>query len=117
MEKTYTEIQNVSNPKIVEVMKENEVSSSLHQKTILKAQELHDTIAMGNQESNGYIEDWFHSIFLQHHSILQQFLAPSFQGKLAFHTLLFINMHFSNLGMYTLEAFFRKCLHWKYSYA
>ena len=38
LEKTYTETQNVSNPKIVEVMKENEVSSSLHQQTILKSQ-------------------------------------------------------------------------------
>ena len=102
----YIEIQNVSNPKIVEVLKENEVSSSPHQQTILNTQELHDMMDMGNQESKGYIEDWFHSIFLQHHSILQQFLAPSFQWKLASHTLLFINMHFSNLGMYILEALF-----------
>jgi len=98
-------------------MEENEVSSRLHQQVILKAQELHDMMAMGNQESKGYIEDWFHSIIcLQHHSILQQFFAPSFQGKLASHTLIFINMHFSNLGMYILEALFRKWLHWKYSY-
>ena len=95
LEKTYTETQNVSNPKIVEVMKENEVSSSLHQQTILKAQEIHDTMAMGNQKSNKYIEYWFHSIIcLQHHSNFQQFLAPTFQGKLASHTLIFINMHF-----------------------
>ena len=88
-------------------MKENEVSSSLHQQTILKPQEFHDTMDMENQGSKGYIEDWFHSIIcLQHHSILQQFLAPSFQGKLASHTLLFINMHFSNLGMYIIEALF-----------
>ena len=38
LEKTYTEIQNVPNPKIVEVMKENEVSSSLHQQAILNTQ-------------------------------------------------------------------------------
>jgi len=64
-------------------------------------------MAMGNQESKGYIEDWFHCIIcLQPHSILQQFLAPSFEGKLAFRTLLFINMHFSNLGMYILKALF-----------
>ena len=62
LEKTYIEIQNVSSSKIVEVMEENEVSSSLHQQVILKAQELHDMMAMGNQESKGYIEDWFHSI-------------------------------------------------------
>ena len=112
LEKTYTKIQNVSNPKIVEVMKENEVSSSLHQQTILKAQELHDMMAMGNQGSKGYIEDWFHSIIcLQYHSMFQQFLAPSFQGKLASHTLIFINMHFSNLGMYILGALFQKWLH------
>ena len=99
LEKTYTEIQNVSNPKIVEVMKENEVSSSLHQQTILKTQELHDMMAMENQESKGYIEDWFHSIiFWQSYSMLQQFLAPSFQGKLASHTLIFINMHFFKFG-------------------
>ena len=53
-------------------MEENEVSCRLHQQTILKAQELHGM--MGNQESNGYIEDWFHSITcLHHHSILQLF--------------------------------------------
>ena len=86
-------------------MEENELTSSLHQQTILKAQELHDAMAMVNQESKGYIKDWFQSIIcLQHHSILQQFLAPSFQGKLASHTLIFINMHFSNLGMYIPEA-------------
>ena len=62
LEKTYNEIQNVSNSKIVEVMEENEVSFSLHQQAILKAQELHGMMAMGNQESKGYIEDWFHSI-------------------------------------------------------
>ena len=45
-------------------MEENELTSSLHQQTILKAQELHDMMAMGNQESKGYIEDWFHSICL-----------------------------------------------------
>jgi len=38
LEKTYTEIQNVSNPKIVDVMEKNEVSSSLHQQYILKVQ-------------------------------------------------------------------------------
>ena len=37
LEKTYNEIHNVSNSKIVKVMEENEVSSSLHQQTILKA--------------------------------------------------------------------------------
>jgi len=74
-------------------------------------------MAMGNQESSGYIKDWFHSIiFLQHHYMLQQFLAPSFQGKLASHTLIFFNMFFSNLGMYILEALFLKWFHYKYSY-
>ncbi len=107
LEKTYNEIHNVSNAKIVEAMEENEVSFTMHQQAILKAQELHDMMAMGNQESKGYIEDWFHSITcLQHHSILQQFLIPFFQGKLASHTLISINMHFSNLGMYVLEALF-----------
>ena len=98
-------------------MEENELTSSLHQQTILTAQELNDMVDMGNQDNNGYIEDWFHSIIcLQHHSMLQQFLIPFFQGKLASHTLLFINMHFSNLGMCIREAVFRKWLHWKYSY-
>ena len=64
MEKTYNEIQNVSNSKIVEAMEENEVSFSMHQQVILKAQELHDMMAMGNQEIKRYIEDWFHSICL-----------------------------------------------------
>jgi len=51
----------------------------LHQQAVLEAQELHDMMAMGNQENKGYIEYWFHSIIcLQHHSILQQFLIPSF---------------------------------------
>ena len=73
----------------------------MHQQTILKSQELHDTMDMGNRGSKEYIEDWFHSIIcLQHQSILQQFLASSFQGKLASHTLIFINIHFSNLVMY-----------------
>jgi len=74
-------------------------------------------MAMESQEIKGYIEYLFHSIIcLQHHSILQQFLMPSFQEKLASHTLIFINMHFSNLGMYILEALFRRWFHWKYSY-
>ena len=116
-EKTYNEIQNVSNSKIVEVMEENEVSFSLHQQAILKAQELHDMMATVNHQSKGYIEDWFHSITcLQDHPILQQFLTPFFQGKLASHTLIFINMHFSNLGMHIHESLFRKWFHWKYSY-
>ena len=54
-EKSYNDIQNVSNSEIVEVMEENEVSSRLHQQVILKSQELHDMMAMGNQESKGYI--------------------------------------------------------------
>ena len=93
-------------------MEENEVSYSMYQQAILKAQELHSMMAIGNQESKGYIEGWFKSITcLQHHSILQQFLTPSFQGKLASHNLIFINMHFSNLGIYKLEALFRKWRH------
>ena len=96
-------------------MEENELTSSLYQQTILKAQEPHDM--MENQENKGYIEDWFHSITcLQHCSTLQQFLTPSFQGKLASHTLIFINMHFSNLGMCIYEALFLTWFHWKYSY-
>jgi len=84
----------------------------MYQQAILKAQELHDMMAMRNQESKGYIEYWFHSITcLQPCSILQQFLIPFFQGKLAFHTLIFINMHFLNLGMCIHEALFRKWLH------
>ena len=55
LEKTYNEIQNVSNSKIVEVMGKNEVSFSMHQQVILKAQELHDMMDMGNQQSKGYI--------------------------------------------------------------
>ena len=98
-------------------MEENELTSSLHQQTILTAQELNDMMDMRNQENDGYIEDWFHSITCsQHCSTLQQFLTPSFQGKLASHTLIFINMYFSNLGMCILEALFLKWFHWKYSY-
>jgi len=116
-QKTYIEIGNISNPKIVEVMEEKEVSSSLHQQVVLETQELHDMTTMGNQESKGYIEDWFHSISCsQHHSILQQFLTSYVQGKLVSHTLVFIDRHFSNSGVYTLEALFLKWLHWKYSY-
>ena len=76
-------------------MPKSKAKGHLYEQTILKAQELHDTMAMGNQESKGYIEDWLHSIIcLQHHTMLQQFLAPYFQGELASHTLIFINMHF-----------------------
>jgi len=97
-------------------MEENEVCFSLHQQAILKVQDLHGMMAMGNQESKKYIEDWFHSIIcLQNRSILQQFLTPFFQGKLASHTLIFINMHFSNLDMCIHEALFRKWFHWNYS--
>jgi len=98
-------------------MEENEVSYSMYQQVILKPQELHDIMAMGNQQSKGYIENWFHSITcLQYHSILQQFLTSFFQEKLASHTLIFINMHFSNLGIYILKALFLKWFHCKYSY-
>jgi len=45
MEKTYNEIQNVSNSKIVEAMEENEVYFSMHQQVILKAQEIQDMMA------------------------------------------------------------------------
>jgi len=62
LQKTYIEIGNVPNQKIVEVMEEKEVSSSLRQQVVLETQELHDMTTMGNQESKGYIEDWFHSI-------------------------------------------------------
>jgi len=62
LEKTYNKIQNVSNSKIVEVMGRNEVFSSLHQQVILKTQELHNMMDMANQESKGYIEDWFQFI-------------------------------------------------------
>ena len=69
---------------------------------------------MGNQD---YIEGWFHSIvFLQHHSTFQQLLAPSLRGKLVSHTHVFINIHFSNMGMCILEALFRKWINWNYSY-
>ena len=51
LEKNYQEIQNVSNSKIVEAMEENEVSFTMHQiQAILKAQELHDMMAMRNQK-------------------------------------------------------------------
>jgi len=80
-------------------------------------EEVHDMTTKGNQECQSYIEYWFHSIIcLHHHSTLRQFLAPSFQKKIVSHTLVFINMHFYNLGMYILEALFLKWLHWKYSY-
>jgi len=81
-------------------MEEYEVSSSLHQQVVeinktLETQELQEMKNVGNQESKGYIEDFFHSIiFLQHHSILQQFLAPSFQGNLVAPTIVFISYMF-----------------------
>ena len=53
--------------------------------------ELQDATNMGNQ---GYIEDWFHSVFFsQHHSTLQQLLAPSLTRKLVSHAHVFINIH------------------------
>ena len=97
-------------------MEENEVSSSLHQhafktnKTLDTqfSEELHDMKTMGNQEIKGYIEEWFHSIIsLQHHSILQSFLAPSLTWKLVSHTLIFIDMDFSNSSMYVFLLFMR----------
>ena len=88
-------------------MEENEASSSLHQQVVLKTQELHDMTDMENQEVKDIIKIGFTpSFFLQPHYILQQFLRPFFQGKLASHTLLFINMHFSNLGMCIHGALF-----------
>lgn len=94
---------------IQKIVEEKEVSSSLRQQVVLETKELHDMTTMGNQESKDYIEDWLHFIScLQRHSILQQFLTSYFQGKLVSHTLVVIVKHFSNLGMYTLEALFLK---------
>jgi hypothetical protein len=81
------------------------------------SKELHGVTTMRNQWNKDYIESWFQSVIsLQHHSILQQFLAPSFQGKLVSHILAFIKIHFSDLGTCIFESLFRKWLHWKYSY-
>ena len=58
--------------------------------------ELHGVTSMRNQGNQDYIEASFQSIFgLQHHSILHQFLAPSFQGKFISHILAFIKLYFS----------------------
>ena len=79
--------------------------------------ELHGVTSMRNQGNKDYIEAWFQSIIvLQHHSILHQFLAPSFQGKLISHILEFIKLYFSIRSMSILESLFRKWLHWKYAY-
>ena len=61
--------------------------------------ELHIT-AIGNQGIKDYIfEAWFqYTIGLHHHSILQQFLAPSFQGKLVSHILALLNLDFFSCG-------------------
>ena len=57
--------------------------------------ELHGVTSMRNQGNKDYIEAWFQSVIdLQHHSILHQFLAPSFQGKLISHMLAFIKLFF-----------------------
>ena len=74
--------------------------------------ELHGVTSMRNQGNKDYIEYWFQSIIgLQHHSILHQFLAPSFQGKLISHILAFIKLYFSVGSMSILESLLRKWLH------
>ena len=79
--------------------------------------ELHGVTSMRNQGNKDYIEAWFQSVIsLQHHSILHQFLAPSFQGKLISHILAFIKLYFSVGSMSILESLLRKWLHWKYAY-
>ena len=79
--------------------------------------ELHGVTSMRNQGNKNYIEAWFQSVIgLQHHSILQQFLAPSFQGKLISHILAFIKLYFSVGSMSILESLRRKWIHWKYVY-
>ena len=81
------------------------------------SKEIHGVTTMRNQGNKDYIEAWFQSVISgQLHSILQQFLAPSFQGKLVFHTLAFIKLYFSVVGMSIVETLLRKWLHWKYSY-
>lgn len=55
--------------------------------------EIHDVTTIRNQGNKDYIEAWFQSfINLQHHCILLQFLAPSFQGNLVSHILAFIKI-------------------------
>ena len=79
--------------------------------------ELHGVTSMRNQGNKDYIEAWFQSVIsLQHYSILHQFLAPSFQGKLISHILTFIKLYFSVGSMSILEPLLRKWLHWKYAY-
>ena len=79
--------------------------------------DLHGVTSMSNQGNKDYIEAWFQSVFgLQHHFILHQFLAPSFEGKLISHILEFIKLYFSIGSMSMLESLFRKWLHWKYAY-
>ena len=57
--------------------------------------DLYGVTSMSNQGNKDYIEAWFQSVIsLQHHSILHQFLAPSFQGKLISHILAFIKLFF-----------------------
>jgi hypothetical protein len=81
------------------------------------SKEIHGVIAIGNQGNKDYIESWFQSVTNpQLHAILQQFLAPSFQGKLLFHILVFINLYFLVVGMSIFDHLLRKWLHWKYSY-
>ena len=58
-------------------------------------EDLHGVTSMSNQGNKDYIEAWFQSVIsLQHHFILHQFLAPSFQGKLISHILAFIKLFF-----------------------
>ena len=57
--------------------------------------DLHGVTSMSNQGNKDYIESWFQSVIsLQHHSILHQFLAPTFQGKLISYILTFIKLYF-----------------------
>jgi hypothetical protein len=81
------------------------------------SEEIHDMTTTGNQGNKDHIEVWFQSVTsLQHHSIFQQFLAPSLQKQLASHIPVFIKVHFSDLDMSLLEILLREWMHWKYSY-
>ena len=79
--------------------------------------QFHGVTSMKNQGNKDYIEAWFQSVFgLQHHFILHQILAPSFQGKLISHILEFIKLYFSIGSISILDSFLQKWIHCKFSY-
>ena len=71
---------------------------------LIKAQE--------SQTNNDYIDSWFEAIInVQYHTNFQHFLAPYPLVQLVPHIIAWIEVHFSNRDISSLNILLRKCVH------